>query len=141
MNFNDVALALAGCAESVGLTGYDYVPDDMPNMGFYVGEMDLDPNQTFGSRSGTRRGTDQGVITCRVLVARSTDKWAVRKVRDYASGSGPKSLIQAIQADKTLDGSVHSSIVRQVRFNRLFTVGEKKFYGVEIDVFVIGDAS
>lgn len=141
MNWNDVCTALEGCAESIGLNAMSYVPDDLPNTGFYVGEIDMDPNQTFGSRTGTRRGTDQAVITCRIMVARSTDKWAIRKVREYASGSGVKSLVQAIQADKTLGGTVDSSIVKSQRFNRLFTVGEKKYYGVEIDVFVIGSAS
>lgn len=140
MDWNAVAEALEACAESTGLNALDHVPDDLPNSGFYVGEVDFDVNVTFGSRSGTRRGTDQATITCRVLVARSTDKWSVKKVRNYCAGSGPKSLVQAIQADKTLNGTVDSSVVRGLRFNRLFQVGEKKFYGVELDVFVIGGA-
>lgn len=140
MDWNEVALGLEAAAESVGLNALDYVPDDLPNTAFYVGEMDVDPNVTFGSRAGTRRGTDQGTITCRVLVARSTDKYAIRKMRKYMAGSGVNSLLQAIQADKTLDGSCSSSKVSRISGNRLFNVGEAKFYGFEIDVFVIGAA-
>jgi hypothetical protein len=140
MDWNDVAQALADAAETTGINAYDYVPDSLANTAFYVGEIDIDTNVTFGSRSGTRRGTDQGTVTCRVLIARSDDKHALRKCRDYMSGSGARSLIQAIQADRTLDGSVHDSMVRGFKGNRLFVVGEKKYYGIEIDVFVIGDA-
>jgi hypothetical protein len=140
MNWNDVASGLEAAAEATGINALDYVPDDLPNTAFYVGEMDIDVNQTFGSRSGTRRGTDSATITCRVLVARSTGKYAIRKLREYMGGSGVKSLVQAIQADKTLGGSCDSSKVLAIRGNRLFTVGEAKFYGVEIEVFVIGAA-
>jgi hypothetical protein len=140
MDWNEVALGLEAAAETTGINALDYVPDDLPNAAFYVGEMEIDVNSTFGSRTGTRRGTDQATITCRILVARSTDKHAVRKMREYMAGSGTKSIIQAIQADKTLGGSCDSSIVKRLSGNRMFTVGEGRFYGVEIDVFVIGAA-
>lgn len=140
MNWNDVAAGLEARAETTGINALRYVPDDLPNKAFYVGEMDIQVNQTFGSRTGTRRGTDQGTITCRVLVARSTDKHAIEKMRDYMAGSGPESLVQAIQADRTLGGACDDSAVRALRGNRLFDVGGGKFYGVEIDVFVIGAA-
>lgn len=141
MDWNAVAAGLEAAAESTGLNAMDHVPDELPNTAFYVGEMDVEVNRTFGSRSGTRRGTDQGVVTCRLLVARSTDKAALKKVREYMSGSGVKSLVQAIQADRSLGGSVDDSMVRSVRGNRMFDVGARKFYGIEIDVFVIGAAS
>lgn len=140
MDFNAIALALSACAESVGLNALDYVPDTLPNTAFYVGEMEIDPNKTFGRRSGTRQGTDQAVITCRVLVARSTDKSALRKSREYMGGSGARSLIQAIQTDATLGGTCHASKVERVSGNRMFDVAGLKYYGVEIDVFVIGAA-
>ncbi len=140
MNYNEIADALVACAESVGLNALDFVPDTLPNTAFYVGEMDIDPSATFGSRSGTRRGTDRATITCRVLVARSTDKSALRKSREYMGGSGVKSLIQAIQNDGTLAGSCSSSKVERISGNRMFDVAGQKYYGVEIDVFVIGAA-
>jgi hypothetical protein len=140
MDLNAVALGLEAAAETTGLNSVDYVPDDLPNTAMYVGEMEIEPNQTFGSRAGTRRGTDQATITVRVLVARSTDKYAIRKMRQYMAGSGVKSLVQAFQADKTLGGSCDSNKVTRISGNRLFNVGESKFYGCEIDVFVIGAA-
>jgi hypothetical protein len=140
MDWNAIAEALEAAARSVGLNAMDYVPDSLPNTGFYVGEMDIQPNQTMGSRTGTRRGTDQGTITCRVLVARSTDAAALRKCRKYTAGRGEFSLVQAIQADKTLDGTVDGNKVTAIRTNRLFDIGGAKFYGSEIDVFVIGAA-
>lgn len=140
MDWNEVAEGLETAARAAGLNALEYVPDDLPNTAFYVGEMDVDLNRTFGSRSGTRRGTDQGTITCRILVARSTDKHAIKKMRRYMAGSGAMSVVQAIQADKTLNGSCDDSVVKSYRGNRLFNIGEAKFYGVEIDVFVIGAA-
>lgn len=141
MDWNAIAVALETAAKTTGINALDFVPDDLPNTAFYVGEMDIDVNKTFGSRSGTRTGTDQATITCRVLVARSTDKSAVRKMREYCMGSGLKSLVQAIQADKTLDGTCSGAMVTAIRGNRLFEVGAgTKFYGAEIEVFVIGAA-
>lgn len=140
MDYNEIAEALSAAAKTTGINAMDYVPDSLPSEAFYVGEIDIDTNVTFGRRTGTRRGTDQATITCRILVARSTDQWALKKCRTYMSGSGTTSIIQAIQADRTLGGTVHDSMVRGFRGNRLFNVGEKKYYGIEIDVFVIGDA-
>lgn len=142
MDWNAVALALEDKAKAVGLNALDYVPDDLPNTAFYVGEMDIQPNQTFNKvrPDGTRMGTDQATITCRVLVARSTDKFAVRKMREFMAGSGDKALIQSIQGDPTLNNTVSSSKVQAMRGNRLFIVGEGKFYGTEIDIFVIGES-
>lgn len=143
MDFNAIATALESKAAACGLNALDYVPDDLPNTGFYVGEIDIDPNKTFGRNAPglTRRGTDEATITCRVLVARSTDKWALRKLRKYSAGSGDEALIQAIQSDQSLNGTVHGNKVVSIRTNRLFNVGESKFYGTEVDVFVIGEAS
>lgn len=140
MDYNAIAEAIVAKAELVDIAALEQVPDSLPSTAFYMGEIDIDPNRTFGSRSGTRQGTDEATITCRILVARSTEKWALRKLRSYMSGSGTSSIIQALQGDKTLNGTVHSSIVRAIRGNRMFDVGSLKYYGVEIDLFVIGDA-
>lgn len=144
MDWNAIALALEARAELTGLNALDHVPDSLPSAAFYVGEMDIEMDVTFRRRrtggSTTRTGTDQGTITCRILVARSTDKYAVRKMRSYMSGSGATSVAESIANDPTLGGTVHSSQVKRMRGNRLFDVGGSKFYGVEIDVFVIGAA-
>lgn len=141
MDWNAIADKLAEAARTTGLNALDHVPDSLPNSAFYVGEIDVDFDQTMRRTvGGQRRGTDQAHITCRVLIARSDDKYALRKLREYMATSGAESLKQAIEADRTLDGEVDSLRVESMRGNRLFNVGEKKYYGVELSVFVIGDA-
>lgn len=146
MDYNAIAEALETAAKKTGINALDHVPDSLPSEAFYVGEMDIEMDVTFRARlvedvpTLVRVGTDQAMITCRILVARSTDKYAVKKMRTYMSGSGPTSIAAAISVDKTLGGTVHSSQVKRMRGNRLFDVGSQRFYGVEIDVFVIGAA-
>lgn len=140
MDYNAIADALEAIARGVGLTAFSEVPDAIPSWAFIVGEMDINPNLTFGSRSGTRRGTDEVTITCRILVGRYDDKQAQRKLREWMSGSGVTSMIQAIQADKTLGGTVHSSKVARFSGNRMYDVGGTKHYGIELDIYAIGDA-
>ncbi len=143
MDWNAVADALETAANTVpGINAYSEVPDAMANIGFYIGEIDVEFDVTFRRApvGGNRRGTDQAEITCRVLVARFDDKQAQRKLREFMSGTGPTALVQALSADKTLGGTVDSSQVKSMKGNRLFVVGEKKYYGVELMIFVIGEA-
>lgn len=139
MDYNAIALATADIVhDATGIDALDYVPDALPNTAFYVGEMDMELDVTF--RRGIRQGTDKGTITLRILIARSTDKYALRKLREYMSSPGTKSVLDALAVNRTLRGTVHDSHAKRMRGNRLFQVGEKKYYGVEIDLFVIGDA-
>jgi hypothetical protein len=144
MDWNAVAEGLVKAAKTTGINAIEWVPDALPNAPtFYVGEIDAELDITFRSAPTggiTRVGNDQATITCRVLVAKSTDRFALKKLRDFMGGSGVDSIIQAIANDKTLDGSVHGSHVKRMRGNRLFQVGDKRYYGVEFDVFVIGPA-
>ncbi len=142
MDYNAVADAIASIAhDGTGINALDFVPDELPNEALYVGEIDVELDVTFRRRQGgQRRGTDQATITVRVLVARSTDKFALRKLREYMGGTGPKSLVDCLSANRTLNDTVHDSHVKRFRGNRLFDVGGSKFYGVEVDLFVIGDA-
>ena len=146
MDWNAVAAALETAAKRAGINAIDHVPDSLPSEMFYVGEMDIDFDVTFRSRlvedapTLVRVGTDQATITCRILVARADDKHSVRRMRKYMSGSGPSSVAAALSVDKTLGGTVDSSAVKRMRGNRLFDVGSAKYYGIEIDVFVIGAA-
>lgn len=144
MDYNAIADAIAyRCRLETGINALDYVPDSLPSAAMYVGEIDVELDGTF--RRGGRRGTDQATITLRILVARSTDKYALRKLREYMSSPGPASIIDALAKWRALPGeddvpTVHDSQCKRMRGNRLFTVGEQRFYGVEIDLFVIGDA-
>lgn len=144
MDWNAVADALEAKAETVpGISAFSEVPDSLPSIGFYVGEIDVDLNIVMrGKRApgGPRRGSDQANITCRILVARYDDKQALRKLRTFMKGGGPTSIIDAIELDRTLNNTVDDSCCKAMRGNRMFEVGAAKYYGVELDIFVIGDA-
>lgn len=145
MDWNLVADKLSAAAKTTGINAMEYVPDSLPGApSFYVGEIDVELDITFRrARTGgstTRTGNDQATITCRILVAKSDDKHSLKKMRKYMAGKGAESIVQAISNDRTLGGAVHDSQVKRMRGNRLFEVGGSKFYGVEIDVFVIGPA-
>lgn len=144
MDYNAIADALERSANTVdGINAFSEVPDSLPTIGFYVGEMDIQPNITMrGKRAvdGPRRGSDSATITCRILVARYEDKAAQRKLRDFMGGSGMYSLTDAIEQNRDLDGSVDDSVIKSIRGNRMFDVGGTKYYGIEFDIFVVGDA-
>lgn len=144
MDWNAVSDALETAANTVpGVNAFSEVPDDLPTIGFYVGEIDVALNRTMRGRrtpGGPRRGSDEAEITCRILVARYSDKHALRKLRDFMSGHGAESIVDAIELDRTLGGTVDDSYCRSLRGNRLFNVGEGRYYGVELTLFVIGDA-
>lgn len=144
MNWNAIADALEAAAKTVpGINAFSEVPDDLPTIGFYVGEIDVDLNVAMRGRrtpGGPRRGSDQANITCRVLVARYDDKQALRKLRDFMAGSGPESIIDALELDRTLAGTVDDSRCVNLKGNRMFEVGNGRYYGIELLLFVIGDA-
>ncbi len=153
MDWNAAALKLEEVCQSVSwvvagktykVNAIDVVPDDLPNTGLYVGEIDVTPNVAFNKTDpdGNRVGVDSANITLRFLVARSTDKYAIRKMRAFMAGSGDASLIQAIQATNRRPTEFPWSGIKvaALRGNRLFNVGESKYYGVEIEVFVTGAA-
>jgi hypothetical protein len=144
MDWNVAALKLEAIAEGLGLNALDYVPDDLPNKAIYVGEIDIQPNQVMNRRGsdGSRMGVDSATVTLRLLVARSDDKHAIRKMREYMAGSGEDSLIQAIQETNNRHTEFPWSGIKVVsaRGNRVFNVGEAKFYGTEIDVWMTGAA-
>lgn len=144
MDFNAIADALEATAQTIpGVNAFSEVPDSLPTIGFYVGEMDITPNITMrGQRSGggLRRGTDEATITCRILVARFNEKTALRKLREYMGGAGMLSLLDAIEQNRDLNDTVHDSKITSIRGNRMFDVGGEKYYGVEFDLYVIGDS-
>lgn len=144
MDWNAVATALEAEGEACGINTLDYVPESLPNTGMYVGEMDIEPNQSFNSKKpdGSRKGTDAASITLRLLVARSDDKHAIRKMRSFLAGSGAKSLVERLQETngRIADYPWSGLKVTAMRGNRLFVVGETKYYGTEIEIYVTGPA-
>lgn len=150
MDYNRICEAIEATGETVpGINAYSYVPDSMANIGLYVGEIDIDLNKTMrGARvNGHRTGTDEANITVRILVARSDDKYSVKKLREFMGGSGMMSIVDAFELNPQLrhpDGldTVDDSRVTRLSGNRMFQIGpaEARYYGVELDLYVIGDA-
>lgn len=140
MDLNAIALELASAVQTgvPELNALDYVPDAIPDPCFMVAEIDLEYDKTFRRSSG---GSDQAVVTCRIMTSRGDDEAGQLQMRSFSKGAGITSVKQAIEADRTLNGECDDLHVRAVRANRLYTVGEKQYYGSEFDVFIIGDGS
>lgn len=134
MDLNEVALGLAANVSQVPeVNPLDYVPDAIPDNAFMVGEIDIAFDKTFG------RGSDELTITCRLFTSRADDKSGQQKLRSFMMGGGITSIKKAIESDRTLGGACDDLRVTSARGNRLFVVGETRYYGVEFEVFVIGD--
>lgn len=134
MDWNEIALGLAANANAAPeLNALDHTPDSVPEPAFMVGEVDITFDRTFG------RGSDEAVITCRVMVARSEDASGQQKLRDFMAGGGVYSVKKAIESDRQLGGACDDLHVRSAKGNRLFVVGEARYYGVEFEVYVVGD--
>lgn len=135
-----MALALAANVDAnvPELNALDYVPDAIPDPCFMVAEMDIEYHQTMARRHGGS-GMGQAMITCRVMTSRGDDENGQQQMRSFSRGAGVTSVIQAIESDRTLGGACHDLKVASVRGNRMFTVGEKQYYGSEFGVMVIGD--
>lgn len=143
MDWNAICARIKTDLDSIdGLNAFDHVPDSIPTIAAIIGEIDVDFDAVMRRvRTGTTRtGTDQATITIRILVARYNDRTALMKLRDFMSGSGPSSVIQVLTDDRRLGNLVDDSAVRSMKGNRLFTVGDDRFYGIELELFVIGDA-
>jgi hypothetical protein len=83
-----------------GLRVYDLVPDNPQPPSAIIGQLDL----TFDLNNA--RGLDQANIDVLVIVQRFSERTGQDKLDKYLSGSGDYSIKAAIEADRTLDGSV-----------------------------------
>lgn len=142
MDLNAVALGLAAnvnampiLADGTQLHAFDYCPDALPEPCFFVAEIDVDFDKTM------RRGSDELTVTTRVMVSRADDKSGQLKLRSFMRGGGVTSVKKMIEADRTLGGACDDLRVTKARGNRLYNVGEARYYGVEFEVFIVGDGS
>ena len=83
-----------------GLRVYDLVPDNPQPPSAIIGQLDL----VFDLNNA--RGLDQANIDVLVIVQRFSERTGQDKLDKYLSGSGDYSIKAAIEADRTLDGSV-----------------------------------
>jgi hypothetical protein len=121
------------------LTCTGYVPDSIVAPCFFVGETDVNYDQTMG------RGTDELIITCRVLAGLADDRSAQQILDAMLSGAGPASLKQAIEAARgapgelALGGLADDLHLQRVQGYRWYEHQGSSFVGAEFVIKVIGD--
>jgi hypothetical protein len=122
----------------VGMSCVDYVPDVVEPPMFYPADVVIDYDQTFG-------GDPDITVMCRVLVSKGDDQAGQRLLRGYMASTGAKSIKAAIESGRgapgvaALSGACDDLHVRRVQGHRVYTVGEKSYYGAEWVVHIIGD--
>lgn len=121
------------------LNCFGYCPDSVPEPCFYVGEVEIDFDKTFG------RGMDELRVTCRLLVSRADDRAGQAALDTYLAGSGATSIKAALVAARgapgvaALGGLCDDLHLVRVQGYRMYQVGEVQFYGAEMIVRIIGE--
>lgn len=146
MQIAEVREALAIAASAVvlpsgvrKLTCTGYTPDAIAEPHFFVGEVSIEFDKTFG------RGLDEVEVTCRVLVGRQDDRAAQKVLDALLSGAGPASLKQALEAargapgEAALGGLADDFHVVRVQGYRWYEHAGVQYVGAEIIIRVIGD--
>ncbi|MEU6098966.1 hypothetical protein [Streptomyces sp. NPDC047079] len=145
MQISQVRDALADAArvvvlpDGIGkLTCTGFVPDSVVTPCFFVGEVDINYDQTMG------RGTDELLFTCRVLAGRADDRSSQRVLDALLSGAGVASLKQAIEAARgapgqmALGGVADDLHLERVQGYRWYEHAGSSYVGAELAVKVIG---
>jgi hypothetical protein len=120
---------------------YGYVPDDVLAPCFFVGEVEITFDKTFG------RGTDELLFTCRALISAANDQAAQKTLDRLLSGSGDGSLKQAIEAARgapgeyALGGLADDLHIQRVQGYRWYEHAGSQYVGAELIIKVIGDGS
>lgn len=148
MDITAVRQGIAAAAKAVAmpsgvakLKSYAYVPDAVSAPCFFVGEVDITYDKTFG------RGTDELSFTCRVLVSATNDRASQRLLDGMLSGSGPASLKQTIEVARgapgelALGGAADDLRVERVQGYRWYEHAGSEYVGAELVIKVIGDGS
>ncbi len=115
-----------------------YVPDAVTTPCFFVGEVDITFDKTMG------RGTDELMVTCRVLAGRADDRSAQRILDALLSGAGTASLKAAIEAARgapgqmALGGLADDLHLQRVQGYRWYEHAGSSYVGAELAIRVIG---
>ncbi|MFI5995871.1 hypothetical protein ACIBAC_28975 [Streptomyces sp. NPDC051362] len=123
------------------LKSYAYVPDDVVAPCFFVAEVDITFDKTFG------RGTDELTFTCRVLISAANDRTSQRLLDRLLSGAGEGSLKQAIEVARgvpgelALGGAADDLHIQRVQGYRWYEHAGAQYVGAELVIKVIGDGS
>ncbi len=135
----DIALVRSGLADNAtaieGLRTFAYIPDSAVPPVFFVGEVEITFDRTFG------RGMDELQIRCRVLVSAADDRSGQAALDGYLTGSGELSIKAALEAERTLDGACDDLHVMRVIGYGKYDLGDLAYLGAEFVVRVIGEGS
>lgn len=123
-------------ATITGLRVNDVIPDQINPPQAIVG---VPPIPRY--HATMQRGRFQLEPTVTVLVSAALDRVGQEALAEYANPTGAKSIITAIEADKTLGGVVDDCIVTSFRPLGLEEVGLIGYYGGVFDLQVIAQGS
>lgn len=139
MDLERVLEGLTDAAKAIsGLTCYPFVPDSVEVPCFYTADVTVDFEMTFGNQPDV-------TVVCRVLTGRTDDRAGQKQLLRLMANHGPMSIKAALEAAKgdpgqyALDGACDDFNVRRVTGHRVYTVGEKPYYGADWAVHIIGD--
>lgn len=82
------------------------------------------------------RGADTFIFTIFVLVGRADDRAAQNRLDGFVSG--PSSVKNAIESDRTLGGAADTCRVVSMNNYAQITIGDTVYLGVEFQVEVVG---
>lgn len=123
------------------LTCLGFTPDSVVTPVFFVGEVDITFDKTHG------RGTDELMVTCRVLASRADDRSGQRILDALLSGAGQASLKVAIEAARgapgqlALGGLADDLHLERVQGYRWYEHAGYSYVGAELSIKVIGSGS
>jgi len=80
-------------------------------------------------RATMRRGVYEMQVGILVLTSTAVDRVGQRKMLDYASQTGPKSIRAAVEADETLGGTCQTSYLESFRPLGIEEVGVINYFG------------
>lgn len=151
MDVAAVRLAVSNAVDEIsGLICTPYRPDSITEPAFFVGEVEVEYDETMG------RGYDKLTLTAYLLVSRADDKSSQAALDAYLAGHGSSSVKAALYAVRGVPGTAAlggaASSCRLVRAydygfdtygsNTSSGVQGQKYLGVtfQIDVYGRGDA-
>lgn len=142
MNLDLVSEKLAALgmnAEGI-LRADPFVPDSVSVPNFYVGEVRLDYDQTFGGLMDVR-------FICVVVTSAAADRAGQSRLKSFMKRTGPSSIKAALEAGRgepgepALDGACDDFHVTGVQAHRIYRIGDASYYGAQWTVRVIGTDS
>ena len=117
-------------ATIIGLRTYEYLADSFQPPAAMVNIDNVDYHQAF------RGGDSVYTFTITLFVARAEERTAQRKLEDFLSYSGDRSVRQAIEADMTLGDRVQTCVVERGGNIQPITIQETTYLSVDFTVTV-----